>query len=256
MNVQLNYQVTGDGPPLMVLHGLFGSGRNWSSIARQLAKDHMVITVDLRNHGASDHAHTMSYPEMANDILALAKDLGHERFNIIGHSLGGKTAMVTALLYPDVIDKLIVIDIAPVTYSHIHNEIIDAMLGLNTVEIQSRSHADELLSDAIPEMVLRQFLLQNLIKENDRYSWRINLDSIQRNHAELRKFPDEVKSLSFNKPVLFISGELSDYVRPEHVESIARYFPQHEHVVIHDANHWVHADKPDKVIEIISKFMG
>jgi esterase len=256
MTVELSYQIYGQGEPVMILHGLFGSGRNWSSIAKQLAQKYSVITVDLRNHGTSGHSESMNYPEMAEDIIALANKLELNQFHLIGHSMGGKTAMVTALLHPERINKLIIMDIAPVSYKLNHDELIDAMLGLNTVDIQSRTHADELLSDAIPEILLRQFLLQNLVKEDVSYSWRINLESIQQNHAELRKFPDEVETLIFNKPALFISGALSDFVKPEYVQSMAGYFPQHKHVVINDANHWIHADKPDDVLREINAFLG
>lgn len=256
MTVELNYQTYGEGEPVFILHGLFGSGRNWSSIARQLANTYSVITVDLRNHGTSGHATTMSYPEMAEDVIALARQLSIEKFNIVGHSMGGKTAMVMSLLYPENINKLIVIDIAPVSYPTNHEELIEAMLSLAVDKIENRNHADVLLSAEVPDPNLRQFLLQNLVKDDDRYAWRINLEAIRENHATLRQFPEEVNSLTFNGPALFLSGSLSDYVKTQHQEAIAGFFPQYKPVVVNDANHWVHADKPDIVLEELKGFLA
>jgi esterase len=256
MTVELNYQIHGEGEPVLVLHGLFGSGRNWSSIAKQLSSHHQVITVDLRNHGNSGHDVNMGYPEMANDVINLTQQLGLNEFSLIGHSMGGKTAMVASLLYPEAIHKLVIVDIAPVSYLTNHDDLIATMLSLPVHEIQSRNHADELLAKQIAEPTLRQFLLQNLVKDGNDYTWRINLQAIQENHTKLKQFPEDVKTLSHNIPTLFLSGSLSDYVKPEHGETISDYFPQHEHVVVDNANHWVHADKPGEVIEIISNFMG
>jgi esterase len=255
MTVKLQYQTYGHGEPVFILHGLFGSGRNWSSISRQLANDYSVFTIDLRNHGASGHADSMRYTEMAKDIVELARQLGVKNVGLIGHSMGGKTAMVASLLYPEFVNKLIVIDIAPVNYPSNHDELISAMLALPVEQIENRTQADEYLAANIQEPVLRQFLLQNLLKDGDRYKWRINLDAIRNNHTLLRQFPDEVRTLTYEKLTLFLSGALSDYIKPEHDEAISTYFPQHEHVVVDNANHWVHADKPKSVIEEVSRFL-
>ncbi len=255
MSVNLHYQAYGHGEPVFILHGLFGSGRNWSSISRQLANDYSVFSIDLRNHGASGHADSMNYTEMAMDIVELARQLGVENVGLIGHSMGGKTAMVASLLYPELVNKLVVIDIAPVNYPSNHDELIATMLALPVEQIENRTQADDYLASNIQEPALRQFLLQNLIKDDEKYKWRINLEAIRNNHTLLRQFPDEVRTLTCEKPTLFLSGALSDYIKPEHDEAISRYFPQHEHVLIEDANHWVHADKPKVVLEELSRFL-
>lgn len=255
MTVNIHYQSYGHGEPLFILHGLFGSGRNWSSISRQLANEYAVFTIDLRNHGTSGYADTMSYTDMAYDIVGLARQLDVENLNLIGHSMGGKTAMVASLLYPDLINKLVVIDIAPVNYPSNHDELISAMLALPVEKIENRNQADDYLATNIQDPILRQFLLQNLVKDGDQYKWRINLEAIRDNHTLLRQFPHEVESLTYEKPTLFLSGSLSDYIKPEHDETISAYFPKHELVLVDEANHWVHADKPKAVIEELSRFL-
>ncbi|NNE37671.1 MAG: alpha/beta fold hydrolase [Gammaproteobacteria bacterium] len=256
MTVELNYQIHGEGEPVLVLHGLFGSGRNWSRIAKQLSSHFQIITIDLRNHGNSGHNAIMRYPEMATDVINLAERLGLNTFNIIGHSMGGKTAMAASLLYPDKISNLVVVDIAPADYPTNHDDLISIMLSLPVHEIDNRKRADELLAEQIPDPILRQFLLQNLVKDGDNYTWRINLKAIQENHAHLKQFPKDFKTLSYHGPALFLSGSLSDYVKPEHGDTISGYFPQHEHIAVEDANHWVHADKPEEVIEIVLNHLG
>lgn len=256
MTARLNYQSYGEGKPLFILHGLFGSHRNWAGIARQLSDQYQVITIDLRNHGDSFHSDSMSYIDMAADITSLAADLGHKSINILGHSMGGKTAMSLSLLNPSLVNNLIVVDIAPVRYPTVHDELISAMLSLSLQDISSRQHADELLGQHITDETLRQFLLQNLVRNDSGYIWRLNLGAIKHNHHLLRGFPDEVSGKTFNNPALFLSGELSDYVMPAHNNIIAEYFPASTHVVIKNARHWVHADKPAEVLNEIRNFLG
>ena len=256
MPVRLNFKTYGEGKPLLVLHGLFGSNRNWSGIARQLSTSHQVIAVDLRNHGASGHSESMTYPEMAEDIATLAKSLGHDSISILGHSMGGKTAMVLSLLNPSLVERLIVVDIAPVLYPSNHDELITAMQSLPVNELETRNQADAFLSQQVSDPQLRQFLLQNLIREDEGYRWRINLQAIHNNHASLRDFPAEFNDRSFHGPALFLSGQLSDYIQADHHEIIRSYFPDSRHVAIADANHWIHADKPEEVIKEVSIFLG
>jgi esterase len=256
MPVKLNYQAHGEGKPLLLLHGLFGSGRNWSGIARQLSGSYKVVTVDLRNHGASGHADSMAYTEMAEDIARLVTSLGQDSICILGHSMGGKTAMTLSLLNPALVERLIVVDIAPAKYLSNHDDLISAMHLLPVNKLKNRNQADVFLSQYIPEPRLRQFILQNLVRDEDAgYKWRINLKAIQDNQNRLRDFPAELKGMSFEGPALFLSGSLSDYIGTHHQDAINAYFPESTHVVIEDAKHWVHADKPDEVIKAVSRFL-
>ena len=257
MTVKLNYQTYGEGPPLYLLHGLFGSNRNWFSIARHLADQGQIIAIDLRNHGDSEHADSMDYTEMADDVAELAATLNHTSINLLGHSMGGKTAMAMALQYPTIFKHLIVVDIAPVMYNPKHDELITGMQALPVSELASRAEASEQLARDINDPVLRQFLLQNLVKdEKAGYRWRINLEAIRRNYEKLRSFPQKLRELKFPGPSLFLTGSQSGYVLPEHHESISAYFPEAKLVTIEGAGHWVHADKPEAMAAEVRKFLA
>jgi esterase len=256
MTVKLHYQIVGEGEPLLVLHGLFGSHRNWFSITRQLAVNRQVIALDLRNHGASGHADSMSYPEMAEDLHQLVSALGHEQIDLMGHSMGGKTAMAFALLYPEQVGKLIVVDIAPVNYQLNHDEIIAALRTVPVASLGNRAEADSLLATHIPEPGLRQYLLQNLIKDDTGFRWRLNLDAIHFNHPLLRSFPEKLAGSRWEGSSLFLSGSESDFVLPEYTADIQRYFPSAQQHIIEGANHWVHADKPAEVVSVVSAFLN
>lgn len=255
MTVKLHYQTVGEGKPLFVLHGLFGSHRNWFSIARRLAENRQVIAVDLRNHGASGHADTMDYPEMAADLAALIDELGHGHIDLMGHSMGGKTAMAFALLYPELLGKLVVVDIAPVQYEFTHDELIAALRTVPLASIESRAEADNLLTSHIPDAGLRQYLLQNLIKDENGFRWRLNLEVIHASHGRIRSFPETLAEQSWKGPSLFLSGSESDFVLPAHTAEIKRYFPAAQQHIIEGANHWVHADKPVDVVNAVSTFL-
>lgn len=257
MPVKLNYQTYGEGEPLYLLHGLFGSNRNWLSVARQLGTTEKIIAVDLRNHGESGHADSMDYTEMAGDIAALAQSLGHNRINLLGHSLGGKTGMAVALEYPQLLDKLIVADIAPVVYNPEHDKYVTAMQKLPVAELTSRTEASDLLASDIDDPNLRQFLLQNLIKDPATgYRWRLNLEGILRNYEKLRSFPAELQQRQFRGPSLFLAGARSSYVLPEYHAAIKKLFPGAEIVTIEGAGHWLHADKPEAVTGEVRKFLS
>lgn len=256
MPVNLNYQTYGEGHPLYLLHGLFGSNRNWLSVARQLGTTEKIIAIDLRNHGESGHSDSMSYTDMADDIAALAHSLGHEKINLLGHSMGGKTGMATALKYPELFNKLIIADIAPIDYNPKHDRYVTAMQRLPVRELTNRTEASDFLAKDIQDVNLRQFLLQNLVKDPEAgYRWRINLDGILRNYEKLRSFPPELTGVQFRKPALFLAGERSDFVLPEHHDSITRYFPEAKIVTVDGAGHWLHADKPEEVTAEIRKFL-
>ncbi len=249
----LFYTDQGTGPVVVVLHGLFGSSTNWRACVRQLAEDHRVIAVDLRNHGRSPHVNNMSYPGMVADLISLLDKLELDAAAVIGHSMGGKAAMLWSLTYPQRVSRLVVVDIAPVPYRHDHLGFIQAMLNLNLDTLKSRADADRRLAGDVPDVGTRLFLLQNLVSERDRFRWRLNLKALRRHMDDIMGFPDP-GDRSYPGPALFIAGEQSDYIAPGHHSLIANWFPEARHVSIPGAGHWVHADAPQLLVDAIRDF--
>ncbi|MGE0259273.1 MAG: alpha/beta fold hydrolase [Alphaproteobacteria bacterium] len=245
----------GAGLPLAIRHGLFGSGRNWASIAKRLAADRRVVAFDLRNHGASPWADTMTYGEMAEDVCASLSAHGHRRSALLGHSMGGKVAMVAALLHPDMVERLIVADIAPVAYRPHHLGLVRAMRGLDLTAVRRRAEADRRLHSAVPDPAERAFLLQNLMFEDGTARWRINLDAIERAMASLAGFPPMPPGTAYQGPTLFVGGGRSDYLRAEHGPEIRRLFPKAQIARIPETGHWLHADRPDAFVEEVGRFL-
>jgi len=250
----LYYDEYGAGPPLVLLHGLFGSATNWRNIARSLSDRYRVLVPDARNHGRSPHNAQMTYPAMAQDIVDWLTILGIEQAVLVGHSMGGKTAMTLALTTPQMLTKLAVIDIAPVRYTHTHLSLIEAMRGLDLATLRSRGEADRALAENIPDPGIRGFLLQNLVLEEGSLRWRLNLAALAAHMDDLVGFP-EFGETSYSQPVVFIAGSRSDYVLPEHEPRIYRYFPnaQIERV---DAGHWIHVEQPERLLESLDNFIS
>jgi len=239
-------------PPLLVVHGLFGSGRNWSSIARRLALHRQVVTVDLRNHGESPRSPVHDYRAMAGDLSeTIARHAG--RMDVLGHSMGGKAAMVLALTEPDRVARLIVADIAPVAYDHDQMQYVDAMRGLDLAGVTRRAQADAALAERVPEAAVRAFLLQSLAIESGRADWRLNLDALAGEMPKILDFP-QVEA-RFAGPTLFLTGASSDYVRPAYRERILALFPAAEHVGLPGAGHWLHADAPNAFVAAVEGFL-
>lgn len=254
-SVDLAYQAIGTGPPLLVLHGLFGSGTNWRGIARRLAAGHRVVLVDLRNHGVSPHTPLMDYPAMAADVRALLDRLGLPQAALLGHSMGGKTAMTLALETPQRVARLVVVDIAPVTSPGDHGPLIDAMRTIDPGRMTRRAQADQALAPAIPDATLRAFLLQNLVAAGGGYRWRIDLDAIAASMPALLGFPDPGRR-HFEGPALFVRGARSRYVCDTDYERIAKLFPAARVVSIAGAGHWVHAERPEALLETVTAFLA
>jgi len=202
--MQLHYQSVGEGPPIILLHGLFGSGDNWGMIAKALAQNYQVITVDLRNHGRSPHHDSQTYAEMADDLLALCNKLNLETIHLLGHSLGGKVAMQFATSYPERMQKLIVVDMAMRAYADEHTDLINAMMAVDLNKMASRNDVDQALRESIPNILVRQFLLMNLIKVGDALQWRINLAGLKANQPSLMAAVCE--SAQYHQPCLFLRG--------------------------------------------------
>jgi pimeloyl-ACP methyl ester carboxylesterase len=234
----LSHQDFGDGaaPPLVIAHGLFGSGRNWGVIAKRLSGSRRVITVDMRNHGTSPWTATHSYPELADDLA----DTVAGPADFLGHSMGGKAAMALALLHPQKVRRLIVADIAPVAYSHTQQVMIDAMRAVDLSTVTKRSDADAQLAAFVQDPGVRAFLLQSL--DVGAQTWRLNLDTLEREMSTITGWPDTPGV--FEGPALFLSGGDSDYVKRDDRDLIRAQFPKARFASIPGAGHWVHAEKP------------
>jgi len=241
---ELHYTSDGEGEPLVVLHGLFGSGRNWQSHVRQFASRFRVINVDLRNHGQSFHADEMNYPAMATDVAALLQQLELESCRVLGHSMGGKVAITLAFNHPALVARLVIADIAPVSYLHHYDDLIDPILALPLDQIESRTQADHLLRPHIPEDSLRVFLMQNLVRQADGWRWRVNWRTIQRDMEYLTGFDEMPADWRVDVPTLFIRGARSDYIGDTEIEVIRQRFGDVEIATIENAGHWLHAENP------------
>ncbi len=250
----LHYAELGDGEPLVLLHGLFGSGTNLRSLAKRLAGTHRVILADLRNHGNSPHAPDMTYIDMADDLDALLTHLAADNADFVGHSMGGKAAMVLALTRPQRVRRLVVIDVAPVAYPHSYAALIGALRGVALSRLRSRGDADTALAVTVPDEATRMFLLQNLVSEAGRFRWRLNLDALEHHMDAILGFP-QLPAHQFQGPSLFVAGEQSDYVRAEHEAQIMDLFPQARIEPIAGAGHWVHVDKPQVLLETLQDFL-
>lgn len=249
--MQLHHQSLGQGQPLVLLHGLFGSADNWGSVAKHFSPYYQVVSVDLRNHGRSPHSDSQTYAEMADDLLELCDTLGLAQIHLLGHSLGGKVAMQFATQYPARVNKLIVVDMAPRAYEDEHTSLIDAMLALDTNQVSSRSEADKALSASIPNLMVRQFLLTNLVKVDHQLQWRINLPALKANYTHFRA----AIAAHFDQPSLFIHGERSDYVQDSDVADIRQSFPKAQFISL-PTGHWVHAEQPQLFVEAVEGFLA
>jgi pimeloyl-ACP methyl ester carboxylesterase len=251
MALALSFDTVGSGPPLLVLHGLFGSSSNWRGIARQLAATHTVITVDLRNHGASPWADAMGYVEMADDVLQLIDRLGLKAPAVMGHSMGGKTAMALALRHPKRVGRLLVVDIAPVIYADQQTPFADAMRGANVMAAASRAEVQGRLQQAVSDPGVVPFLMQNLVMQNAHFDWRINLMGISAAMPQLCGFPSELLGAVYAGPTTVIAGRESDYVVQRDGAAFRPMFPRVDVQVIESAGHWVHADQPAALLACV-----
>ncbi|APE42711.1 alpha/beta hydrolase [Sulfitobacter alexandrii] len=237
----LEYGTPEEGrPSLVIAHGLFGSGRNWGVIAKRLADTRHVVTPDMRNHGSSPRAPTQSYRDMAADLAELAEALGAP-IDLCGHSMGGKAAMAMALTRPELVNTLIVADIAPVAYDHTQSHLIDAMRQVDLSGLTRRSEAEAQLAEAGVEPALQSFFTQSLDVPNR--AWRLNLDVLEAEMPKIVGWPDDLEGV-FEGPTLFLSGGASDYVRREDRDGITALFPAARFAKLPGAGHWLHAEQP------------
>lgn len=246
------------GTRLVFLHGLFGQGRNWTQVGRTLAEDHRVLLVDLPHHGRSKWADHFDYLEVADQVAQVLDP--DDPVCLVGHSLGGKVAMVVALRHPALVGRLCVVDVSPVAYDRLSEfgGYVSAMRGLDLGALEQRADADTALSEAVPDPTVRAFLLQNLRRDGDGWRWQMNLDVLGDSLAEIGRWPEhELAGVApYRGPVLWVAGERSDYVRPEYAPAMNRWFPTNRLVRVKGAGHWVHSEKPEVFVEVLRAFAG
>ncbi len=266
--MKLFFRETGEGPPLVILHGLYGSSDNWMNVAGSLSGHFRVCVLDLRNHGRSPHSDKHTYEAMMDDLTEFFNDNNIGKATILGHSMGGKLAVCFAGHYPELVQQLIVVDIAPVSYNRtekqkegkaFHASALNAMKSINPDSLSSRPEADKLLSKTVRNKRIRQFLLKNLTRKEDKsFSWKLNLDVLIREQDNIMDgindncpgFP--LPATGF--PVLFIRGEKSLYVSDEDIPAIRKIFPQAEISTIQGAGHWLHAEKSVEFVREVLRF--
>lgn len=241
--------------PLIILHGLFGSSINWRSFAKNLCERRRVFTLDLRNHGASPHAHRMDYDLMAADVRAFMDKQGFQTAAWLGHSMGGKVAMRAALSTPERVSRLVVADIAPVVYQRDFTELLGTLLAIDLDGLTGREEANTELARTIPEQGLRDFLLQNLKRRDGSFFWQVNLQAIQDNLEHILGFPVDDESQHYRGETLFLRGERSDYILTEHEPAMRRLFPKLRMETVSGAGHWLHAEQPARVASSIKRFL-
>ena len=251
--MQLHYQSLGQGQPLILLHGLFGSSNNWGTVAKHFSQYFQVISVDLRNHGSSPHSDSQTYAELSQDLAELCDALNLNTVHLLGHSLGGKVAMQFATQFPQRVDQLVVVDMAMRAYADAHTHLIDAMMAVDLSAMRSRNEVDLALSSSINQVTVRQFLLMNLVKSGEQFAWRINLAALKANYPAMQQAVCE--SALYDKPCLFIRGQYSDYVNDDDIDHIKAHFTQAQFASL-PAGHWVHAEQPQAFIALVERFLS
>ncbi|HYJ27545.1 MAG TPA: alpha/beta fold hydrolase [Nocardioides sp.] len=256
--MSLHTTVLGDGGPTVAFcHGLFGQGKNWTQIAKALSPDHRVLLLDMPNHGRSPWTESFDYVELADMVAAHLEPEGPVA--LVGHSMGGKIAMCLALRHPGLVERLVVVDVAPVTYASGREFVgyIETMRGMDLTSLERREQAEEALREAVPNPVVRSFLLQNLRRTDDGWHWQVNLELLGEHMAGLVGWPgDRLGEASYDGPVLWVGGARSDYISDEHAGEMDRRFPRNRRVLIKGAGHWVHSEQPEVFLEVVRRFLG
>jgi pimeloyl-ACP methyl ester carboxylesterase len=253
--MQLHHEIHGSGPPLIILHGLLGSGENWRSTARWLAGRYRVFTLDLRNHGRSPHHDRMGYPLMAADLRQFMEQHSLGRTILLGHSMGGKVAMRFTLDWPEMVENLVVVDIAPKPYGARHDDILHTLVDLEPERFRERGEIDLALQAAIPDPDMRLFLVKNLVRTpRGSFAWRINLESIVRNYDVISGWPADVARCDV--PALFLKGECSDYLQLADAGLIRNLFHRARLVTISRAGHWPHVEAPAMFRSALDGFLA
>lgn len=246
------------GSRVIFCHGLFGQGKNWTQIGKALSTDHRVLLVDMPHHGRSPWADEFDYLDAADQVAALLDP--DDPVALVGHSMGGKIAMLVALRHPELVERLCVVDVSPVQYHHADEfrGYITAMQALDLDQVERRADADAALAEAVPHPTVRSFLLQNLRRGDDGWAWQLNLDVLGRDLDRLGGWPaDRIDAAAaYDGPVLWVAGETSRYVEDEYAEAMDRLFPKNRRVTIKGAGHWVHSEQPEVFTEVLRRFVN
>jgi pimeloyl-ACP methyl ester carboxylesterase len=256
--VSLHTKDLGDsGSRVVFCHGLFGQGRNWTQVGKELARDHRVTLVDMPHHGRSSWPESFDYVDVADQVARLL-DAG-DPVTLVGHSMGGKAAMALALRHPELVARLCVVDVSPVDYGPRAGEFrgyVDAMQGMDLDAVTTRAEADAALAGAVPNPTVRSFLLQNLRRDGYGWRWQANLDVLGRDLAALAGWPAErlADAAPYDGPVLWVAGATSPYVEEEYADVMQGYFPRVRRVTIKDAGHWVHSEQPETFLHVLRRF--
>lgn len=259
---RLHSSAVGDqGSPVVFCHGLFGQGKNWTQIAKRLSGDHRVTLLDMPDHGRSPWSERFDYLAAADLVARAVEEAGQgDPVTLVGHSMGGKIAMLVALRHPELVDRLCVVDVSPVAYPDRDEfgDYMDAMLAVDLDAVESRSDADEALEEAAPHPTIRSFLLQNLQRSDEGgWRWLPNLEVLRRDLAELGGWPaDAVENTTYDGPVLWIAGATSPYVTDDYDTAMESLFPRERRVTIKDAGHWVHSEQPEVFTEVLARFLA
>jgi esterase len=249
----LNHRILGEGKPLYILHGLFGSSDNWQTLAKKFAEHFKVVLVDQRNHGQSFKSEEFNYDLLAQDLKALIDHIGDENPILAGHSMGGKTVMRFAQLYPGSAEKIIVIDIGPKAYPPHHDIILEGLSAIDLSVAKSRGEAEETLKKYVKEFAIRQFLLKNLywVEPGEKLGWRINIPVLKR---EINNILGQLPADKVETPTLFINGVKSNYIVEEDFIDIKNQFVNANISSVADAGHWIHAEQPERLFDIVKTF--
>lgn len=249
--------VEGAGPTVAFLHGLYGQGKNFQSIAKSLSPEYRSALVDLPNHGESAWTDRIDYEQMADAIAERLRGIA-ERIALVGHSMGGKVAMTLALRHPDLVERLVAVDISPVDHSDMSEfaHYLDSLAAIDLSTIGSRKDADDQLATRVESPTIRGFLLQNLIRTPDGWAWKANLDLLRRDLAAIGGFPQGLDASPYDGPVLWIAGAKSHYVRDEYAETMRALFPAVRKIVVKDAGHWVHSEQREVFTTILRYFLA
>lgn len=251
--MKLHFRKYGNGRPMVILHGLFGSSDNWLTQAKLFATDYHVFTVDLRNHGLSPHDDAFDYGSMVDDLDKFFRDHDLKGAIVIGHSMGGKAAMNFAITHPDAVDKLIIVDIAPRSYDLEHYVIADGLAAIPVDKLTSRKEAEDILADYVSDLGTRQFLLKNLQRKPEGgFSWKMNLPVIREKLSNVGV--NLINEGSFEGPTLFVRGARSSYILDSDIPRIKEVFPNAE-VQTMETGHWVQAEKPAEFVSMVTTWI-
>jgi len=258
--MELNYKCFGEGYPIVILHGLLGSLDNWQTIAKKLAeaslisKSYCVYILDQRNHGKSPHSTTIDYTILSADLHDFFTQHQIAKAHLIGHSMGGKVAMNFALKYPQMVNKLVLVDIAPTSYNDKHSDVFKALLAADAASANTRTEVENILRKQLDnDETTVQFLMKGLSRADSGFEWKFNLEALYANYSKIANGIEESKP--YLGQTLFIKGSKSSYINTSNYNAIANLFPNHELVEIEGAGHWVHAEKPDVFLKEINQFL-